>query len=218
MRSGGDAPGDSNRARGLLHFFRHALQLKSIPRTGWIDRGVPPEWAESVAEHSFQTALIAWLAASGDPTLDRDRILKLALIHDLPESIIGDITPYEQQDIPDSGADRAAWRDFLDRRQSRSAHRTTAKRSAESEAVQTLLGLLQGSVRLEFAGLFREIEEGLTAEARFVKQADKLETWLQSRAYLSDDPTRPMASFEAEVDEVLFHLALIALREAEKSG
>lgn len=176
-----------------------------------------PEAAESIAEHSFQTALIAWLAAASDPSLDRDRILKLALIHDLPETIIGDITPYEQADVPDSGADRAAWRAFLDRRQTRSPQRSAAKRSAERDAVQQLLALLQGNAKLELTSLWHELEAGLTAEARFVKQADKLETWLQSRRYLADDPTLPMASFALEVDEVLFHPELIAIRDAADS-
>ncbi|MCC6703842.1 MAG: HD domain-containing protein [Thermomicrobiales bacterium] len=209
---------DNGRARGLISFFSHGLRLKSIPRTGWLDRGVPLEAAESIAEHSFQTALIAWIAAADDPSLDRDRILKLALIHDLPEAIIGDFTPYEPSDIPDPGADRAAWRAFLDRRHTRSPQRTAAKRSAEATAVQTLLGMLQGNAKFELAALWRELEEGLTAEARFVKQSDYLEAWLQSRAYLADDPSFPMASFERGVDETLFHPALIALRDAARQG
>ncbi len=209
--------GETGRARGLSIFFEHALRLKSIPRTGWIDRGVPSEHSESVAEHSFQTALIAWTAAAADPTLDRDRILKLALVHDIPESIIGDMTPYEREEMPDSGADRAAWRAFLDRRQSRSPQRAAAKRSAEAEAVRTLLALLNGNARLEYTALWHELADGLTAEARFVKQADKLETWLQSRHYLADDPSRPMASFELEIDDVLIHPALIAIRDAAEN-
>jgi putative hydrolase of HD superfamily len=191
--------------------------LKSLKRAGWIDRGVPVELAESVAEHSFQTALIAWLAASDDPTLDRDRVLKLALVHDLPEALMGDMTPYAANEVPDGSADPVARHAFLNRRQTRSAARSAEKRAAESEATSTLLGFLQGNARHELAALFREIDEGSTAEARFVKQADKLETWLQSKAYGWVDGNRPMASFEIEVNEVLNHPALIALRDAEQS-
>jgi putative hydrolase of HD superfamily len=210
-------PGDLDRPRGLLRFFSHTIRLKSLKRAGWIDRGVPVELAESVAEHSFQTALIAWLAASDDPTLDRDRVLKLALVHDLPEALVGDMTPYHSNDVPDGSADPAAWHAFLNRRQIRSAARAAEKRAAESEATATLLGFLQGNARHELAALLREIDEGSTPEARFVKQADKLETWLQSRAYMSVDGNRPMASFEIEVNEVLIHPALIALRDAEQA-
>lgn len=210
--------GDQNRAKGLVEFLTAALRLKSTPRTGWLDRGVFPEHVESVADHSFQVALLAWTVAAGDPTLDRDRIVKLALIHDLPESLIGDFTPYAPEEIPDSGADRAAWRAFLDRRQSRTPQRSAAKRSAEQAAMRSLLSLLQGNARIELAALWHEIEDGLTAEARFVKQADKLETWLQSRAYLERDAELPMASFSAEVDEVVTHPALVAIRDAAEQA
>ena len=209
--------GDSVRARGLSRFLRRVVRLKSTPRTGWLDRGVPPEATESVADHSFQTALLAWLAAASDPTLDRDRILKLALIHDLPEAIIGDITPYDPVDVPDSGADRAAWRAFLDRKHVRSAERRTAKRSAEASAMQQLLSELHGNARVELAALWHELAEGLTAEARFVKQSDRLETFLQSRVYLDEDPERPMSAFSEEVDDGLFHPALIAVRDADRA-
>lgn len=209
--------GDSIRARGLSRFYRQVVRLKSTPRTGWLDRGVPAEETESVADHSFQTALLAWLAAASDPTLDRDRILKLALIHDLPEAIIGDLTPYDPETVPDSGADRAAWRAFLDRKHVRSAERRTAKRSAEAAAMQDLLADLHGNARVELAALWHELNEGLTAEARFVKQADRLETFLQSRVYLDTDAGRPMSAFAEEVDEGLFHPALIAVRDAARS-
>jgi putative hydrolase of HD superfamily len=209
--------GDSVRARGLSRFYRQIVRLKSTPRTGWIDRGVPPELTESVADHSFHTALLAWLVAASDPTLDRDRILKLALIHDLPEAIIGDMPPYDPQTVPDSGADRAAWRAFLDRKHVRSTERRTAKRTAEAAAMQQLLGDLHGNARVELASLWHELAEGLTAEARFVKQTDRLETFLQSRVYLEDDPQRPMSAFAEEVDEGLVHPALIAVRDAARS-
>lgn len=216
MRSGG-VVGEAARARGLGRFLRQALKLKSIPRTGWLDRGVPGSEVESVASHSFQTALLAWLAAAADPTLDRDRILKLALIHDLPEAIIGDWPPYDRRDIPDSNADRAAWRAFFDRRHIRGSTIQADKRLAQRDAITALLGDLSGNARVDLAALWHELNEGLTAEARFVKQADSLEAYLQSLAYLETDPERPMSSFAVETKETLHHPALIALRDAAKA-
>ena len=43
--------GDPARAKGLVHFLTHSLRLKSTPRTGWLDRGIPEEETESVADH-----------------------------------------------------------------------------------------------------------------------------------------------------------------------
>ncbi len=66
--------------------------LKETPRTGWLDRGIPAEDTESVADHSFGVALLAWLLAPEE--LDRAGVVELAMVHDLAEAAGGDITPY----------------------------------------------------------------------------------------------------------------------------
>src|SRR5680860_1315849 len=80
-----------------IELFRHLLRLKAIPRTGWLDRGLPEANTESVADHILMMTLIGWITA-GD-NLDRDRVLKLALVHDLAEAIAGDPPPYDRDDV-----------------------------------------------------------------------------------------------------------------------
>ena len=70
-------------------------RLKEVPRTGWLDRDIPVEETESVADHSFGVAMLAWLLAPDE--LDRLRVVELALIHDLAESVVGDVTPYDRE-------------------------------------------------------------------------------------------------------------------------
>ncbi|MEA2513443.1 MAG: hypothetical protein QOJ59_2930 [Thermomicrobiales bacterium] len=206
-------PMDSEgRARGLTRFLQRVGRLKRVPRTGWLDRGVPAEEAESVADHTFRVALLAWLAAAAEPGLDRDRVLKLALIHDLAEAVTGDLPPYDPAVLADAAdADRAT---ILNRRHVRSEARAAAKRAAEAAAMADLLEDLPEGPAGELGELWRELEEGTSAEARFVKQSDKLETYLQSREYLADDPARPMESFAVEVAEVIDAPSLVELREA----
>jgi putative hydrolase of HD superfamily len=173
---------------------------------------VPAEEAESVADHTFRVALLAWLAAAAEPGLDRDRVLKLALIHDLAEAVTGDLPPYDPAVLADAAdADRAT---ILNRRHVRSEARAAAKRAAEAAAMADLLEDLPEGPAGELGELWRELEEGTSAEARFVKQSDKLETYLQSREYLADDPARPMESFAVEVAEVIDAPSLVELREA----
>jgi putative hydrolase of HD superfamily len=190
--------------------FLHRIgSLKTAYRTGWLDRGVPPSEAESVADHTFRTAILAWLAASLQPGLDRDKVLKLALIHDLAEAITGDIPPYDA--LPE---DIEARRAFLERRHVRPADRADAKRAAEAEAIAALVADLPPNLAHEISALTAEFVEGTSAEARFVKQADRIETYLQSREYLRQDPNRPMSSFAAEVAETIDIPVLVALRDA----
>lgn len=198
-------------AAELARFLHRAGRLKFAARTGWLDRGIPPEAAESVADHTFRTALLAWLAA--DDGLDRDRVLKLALIHDLAEAVTGDLPPYNPALLL-AETDDDARRAFLDRRHVRDEARAAAKRAAEAAAMAELLTGLPTALASELGALWQDLEDGTSPEARFVKQADKLETYLQSREYLADDPARPMASFAAEVAEVIDAPNLIALRDA----
>ncbi|MBM4250208.1 MAG: HD domain-containing protein [Euryarchaeota archaeon] len=70
---------------------RAAGMLKRIKRQGWLDAGLPAERVESVADHSFRTAFL--VAFVSGPDIDMARALKMALVHDLGESEVGDLTP-----------------------------------------------------------------------------------------------------------------------------
>ncbi len=62
--------------------------------------------------------------------------------------------------------------------------------------------------------MWDELHLGTSGEARFVKQIDRLETFLQSLFYLRTDPTLPMASFHQEVFESIDDPLLAAIRDA----
>ncbi len=200
---------------GLARFLHRVGRLKTVPRTGWLDRGLPAAAVESVADHSFRTALLAWFAAraAADPALDPDRVLKLALVHDLAEALTGDLPPYDPAAVP-APADPTARRAFLDGRHRRDPARAAAKRAAEDAAIADLGADLPPLLAAELDALWAELGAAASPEARFVKQADKLETFLQSREYLAADPAPPMASFAAEVAETIADPTLAALRDA----
>lgn len=197
----------SDRLARMLH---RVGGLKRLPRTGWLDRGISVDETESVADHSLRVVLLAWLAAFDDPSLDRDRVLKLALLHDLAEYGAGDIPPYDPVDLEAANGDR----DFLDRRHRRSPERQAAKRAAEHAAMAELLNDLSPAARAELAACWDELRAGTSPEARFVGQADKLETYLQSREYAATRSNLAVGSFASEVAEVITHPALVALRDA----
>jgi len=81
-----------------LGLLLEALSLKNLPRTGWVLTKAPEE---SVAAHSFGVAVIA-LALSRMEQLsaaDEASLLRLALLHDLHEARIGDLTPKQKRKI-----------------------------------------------------------------------------------------------------------------------
>lgn len=197
---------------GLARLLAYAGRLKRLKRTGWLDRGVPPEDVESVADHTYRTALLAWLAAAADPALDRDRVLQLALIHDLAEAITGDPAPYRPDELPPE-SDWEARRAFFRVRHLRTPENATAKRAAEHAAIADLLGPLPSALRAELGALWDEYETQASPEARFVKEADRLEAFVQSREYLADDPDLPVWGFADMAANEVHHLALTALRD-----
>ena len=136
------------------------LHLKQVFRKGWLERGLPPARCESVAEHSFGNAMLCLLLAQQAPNLNVEKILRMALIHDLGEVYVGDLTPT----------------DAVDPKQ---------KYAQEQQAVLKILsGLPAGETLLEN---WEEYEAQITPEAQFVKQVDRLEFALQAAQYQQAD-------------------------------
>ncbi len=196
----------------LERLFAQLAELKRIPRTGWLDRGVPAGETESVADHSLLTTLIAWICMTSGPELDADRVLKLALVHDLTEAIFGDLPPYDRKDVPVD--DPEALRAFFSVRHLRSPEDTIAKREAESSAAAEMLAMMPPIAHAQIGSLLAEYEAQKTPEAQFVRQVDRLEAFLQSRAYARDFPDLPFAGFTEMAQKEIDHPLLVAIRNA----
>ncbi len=200
----------------LAVVLRTVQELKRVKRTGWIDRGVPLAEVESVADHSYLTALIAWMASIDDPALDSDRVLKLAMVHDLAESIVGDAPPYEAHDVPDR-FDLYALRAFFSVRHTRTAEGAAAKKASEHEAFQLLTRGMPPGTQSELSSLWDEYEGQSTPEARFVKDIDRLEAYLQALHYAEGDPTLPLWGFTDMANNEIDHPTVTAIRDASTS-
>ena len=194
-----------------IALLRQLLRLKSTPRTGWIDRGVPPEKVESIADHILMTALVGWLTAPGD--LDRDKVLKLAIVHDLAEAITGDPPPYNRADVPPPSAPEAL-RTFFSRPHVRPADEKIAKDLAETEALQSMSNVMPDAIANEVEQLWAEYAEQASPEARFVKDVDRFEAFFQSRSYAEQYPDLPFAGFTAMASQKVTTPVLATLRDA----
>jgi len=180
-----------------LRFFQLIGRLKTLRRQGWLDRGVPDP--ESVADHSFRLALMAWLLASERTELDAERAAVLALAHDVAEAIAGDRTPFDA--ALRAGAERER---LFRQRPVYDPESEAAKTAAERAALQELASLLPRTIGAELIAAWEEYEAGQTAEARFVRQLDKLETVLQALEYRAQRPALIIDSFVlGALDEVV---------------
>lgn len=195
----------------ILLLWTTLYRLKDIPRTGWVDRGIPAGVAESVADHSFGTMLIAWIVAQDESDLDANKVLQLALIHDVAEAIAGDLPPYDPEDIPTDPEER--WQ-FFGVRRNRSPENAVRKHVIEAEAAQAILAILPDRVRATWQELWNEYEAQITPEAQLVKQVDRLEAFIQSRIYAPRFPDAPVHGFAGHIREAITHPLLIPIRDA----
>ena len=70
--------------RATLDALLALVPLESLPRTGWIQRGVATP--ESIAGHVLGTGFVALaLAPRVEPPLDVDRVVSLCAVHDAPD-------------------------------------------------------------------------------------------------------------------------------------
>ena len=135
-----------------IDFFSEAGKLKEVPRTGWHIYNITNP--ETVTDHSYRLALMA-LHYCKENTL---RCVGMALVHDLPEVVIGDIAvrnQKEKQEVTD--AEKAA---------------------LEAEAANKLF---KGQPAM--LSLWLEYQENKTAEAKLVHDLDKVEMVLQALEY-----------------------------------
>lgn len=77
----------------IVEFLFEVGMLKRTPRSGWQFLGTG---SESVAEHVYRTTMIAFVLARLDGNVDTDKVLRLALAHDLPEARTGDLNYVNQ--------------------------------------------------------------------------------------------------------------------------
>lgn len=145
-----------SKEQNVINYYVTCNKLKNVIRTGWQDWNVKRERIESVAEHVYGVQMLA-IAMKSEYQYDIDimKVIFMIAIHELGESVIGDITMFQISN--------------------------EEKEAIEHEAVHNILGgLLDGE---EIEALFLEFDEHKTKEAIFAYQCDKLECDLQSKLY-----------------------------------
>jgi putative hydrolase of HD superfamily len=143
--------------------FLHLLsRLKTTKREGWRRKGLAH--AESIADHMYRMAVMTLVAPQLTAGLDAARCTKMALVHDMAEALVGDITPVD-------GVSRGE------------------KARREAETMDYICGALLGGLgdaggaAADVRALWQEYEDNESPEAKFVHDIDKLELLLSMVEY-----------------------------------
>ena len=128
----------------LLDLLHTAGRLKDTTRHCY----TPGGRHESVAEHSWRLALMAFWLKDEFPELDINRVIQMCLIHDLGECFTGDIPTFRKTAADEADEERQllAWVDTLPApydAQMRALYREMA--ALAQEVIQTSESVLHGS-------------------------------------------------------------------------
>ncbi len=138
-------------------------RLKTLERTGWMLRGLPP-CSESIADHSFGVAVTAMLLADEIKTrgieVDVEQVLRMAVMHDWAEALVGD--------LPRTAANYFG---------------AEARANAEKQAFADMTKTLSETVKEKYFALNKAYEKRECLESRIVKSADIIDLLVQTLAF-----------------------------------
>ena len=148
-------------AQVVLDFIEEIGVLKNISRTGWRFRGIKD--AESVADHCYRVSLLSMILAdvltAQDVPLDVEKVMRIALLHEVAEARIGDLPFPALKYIPEA-----------------------VKEAGERAAIESMFEHF-GALQQKYVQLWEEFEEGTSIEGKLVRAADKLEMMIQVLEY-----------------------------------
>lgn len=171
----------------MINFLKIVGRLKKVKRTGWVVAGIKNP--ESVAEHSYRLAVFCMVLAKKF-NLNTEKLIKMALIHDLAEGEVGDLVLERGQ------------------KQTMSPNR---KLRLEKDALERIFGELDE--KDQFLALWQEIQELKTPEARILKQLDKLEMVVQALEYEKETSPKNLDEFWINARKYLKNPKLLFLLE-----
>lgn len=145
-----------------VSFFHMLHRLKTTKREGWRRFGI--NHGESISDHMYRMSILTMLAPKSlSSRLDVPHCTRMALIHDMAELLVGDITPVDGVAKPEKSRRESETMDYLCR--------------------NLLGGVDGGDAGVEIKKVWQEYEDSETLESKFVHDVDKMELILQMVEY-----------------------------------
>ena len=142
--------------------------LKTIHRQGWKEK-LQINYPESVADHSYSVSIMSMILADLEG-LNTEKIIRMALLHDLAESVIGDLTP-----------------DNI---------KNDDKITKENKAMKIILTNLPSKIKKSYLEIWDDYQNNSSQESNLLHDIDKLEMAFQAKFYQEKGiPKEKLATF-----------------------
>jgi putative hydrolase of HD superfamily len=151
----------------INNFLHDAIRLKRMVRSGWLYSGVSKTDVESVADHSYMVSLLSLIIAlskqENGEKINLEKVLIMALLHDLPECVSQDIDRRIRKFSPEKY--------------------DAFKKELDVNAFESVINNLPKNFVDKLLPYYQELIEGKSQEAKIVIEADRLEVLIQLRQY-----------------------------------
>jgi putative hydrolases of HD superfamily len=157
-----------------IPFFHLIERLKREKREGWRRFGITG--GESIADHMYRMSIMTMIApASLSSRLNIAHCTKMALVHDMAEALVGDLTPVDGVPKEEKSRREAETMDYI---------------------CISLLGKVNGGENgASIRKIWQEYEDSETDESHFVHDIDKVELILQMVEYERTHDTLDLSEF-----------------------
>ena len=158
----------NDKLRKQIEFAVTVDKMKEVLRRNLVVSG---ERRENDAEHSWHLALMAMLLEEySAEKVNIERVLKIALVHDLVEVYAGDTFAYDEKGYED-------------------------KEERERAAADKLFGSLESEQSAEFRALWDEFEAAETPESKYANAIDRIQPLILN--YLTNGHTWKLGNVHA---------------------
>lgn len=176
-----------DKTKETIEFVKLIGKSKKIKRAGWVREGI--QNPESVAEHCFRLIVLAMVLAP-ELKVDKDKLIKMAIIHDLGEVKTGDLV--------------------VERGKSANLEARKKKEELEKAFIKEDLGSFE--ISHEYQDLFDEMIKRESYDAKIFWQLDKLEMAIQALEY-EEDQGKDLSEFFDNAEKIIDHPFLKKIME-----
>jgi len=165
----------------ILDFLLEIGKLKGMPRLYWLANGI--ENPETVAEHIFSVALTCWVLGKEKKDLNMEKMLKMALCHELSAVYTGDTIPYIEELPKDPKKRKEILKKWPRLPKKEKKKRFEREYRKEKRCLLKLTKKLDPELRKEIVELWEDYRKVKSPEASFLIQVNTLAVLLQGLLY-----------------------------------